>query len=81
MLLSRIVLFSGGSMDLTTVLEHLRRELLLDAAILSLERLQSKTRAAAGRPRHWPCCGSRAYVTRLPASSGPEQPARIELAI
>ena len=37
-------------MDLTTVLEQLRRELLhLDAAILSLERLQSKT-ARRGRP-------------------------------
>lgn len=37
-------------MDLTTVLEQLRRELLhLDAAILSLERLQSKTKRR-GRP-------------------------------
>ena len=37
-------------MDLTTVLDQLRRELLhLDAAILSLERLQSKS-ARRGRP-------------------------------
>ena len=37
-------------MDLTTVLEQLRRELLhLDAAILSLERLQSKN-TRRGRP-------------------------------
>jgi len=37
-------------MDLNTVLEQLRRELLhLDAAILSLERLQSKT-TRRGRP-------------------------------
>ena len=50
MLLWRIVLFSGGSMDITTVLEQLKRELIhLDAAILSLERLQAKT-ARRGRP-------------------------------
>ena len=37
-------------MDLTTVLEQLRRELLhLDAAIMSLERLQSKN-TRRGRP-------------------------------
>ncbi len=37
-------------MDLTTVLEQLRRELLhLDAAILSLERLHSKN-TRRGRP-------------------------------
>lgn len=37
-------------MDLATVLEQLRRELLhLDAAILSLERLQSKN-TRRGRP-------------------------------
>jgi hypothetical protein len=37
-------------MDLTTVLEQLKRELAhLDAAILSLERLQNKT-ARRGRP-------------------------------
>jgi hypothetical protein len=37
-------------MDLTIVLEQLRRELVhLDAAILSLERLQSKN-ARRGRP-------------------------------
>ncbi len=37
-------------MDLTTVLEQLRRELLhLDAAIQSLERLQSKN-TRRGRP-------------------------------
>jgi len=37
-------------MDLTTVLEQLRRELMhLDAAILSLERLQAKS-TRRGRP-------------------------------
>jgi len=37
-------------MDLTTVLEQLRRELIhIDAAIVSLERLQAKTKRR-GRP-------------------------------
>jgi hypothetical protein len=38
-------------MDLTKVLEELRRELVyLDSAILHLERLQSKTTRRRGRP-------------------------------
>ena len=39
-------------MDLSKVLEQLRRELVhLDAAILSLERLQAKVAAARAPPR------------------------------
>lgn len=51
MLLALNVLFSRlVGMDLTTVLEQLRRELIhIDAAIVSLERLQAKTNRR-GRP-------------------------------
>ncbi|MCX6632027.1 MAG: hypothetical protein NTW28_30830 [Candidatus Solibacter sp.] len=49
-MLFRTMLGSGKVMDLSKVLEQLRREVVhLDAAILSLERLQAKA-ARRGRP-------------------------------